>query len=342
MNCRTCQYELSQCLDGRLPSGRRAIVMEHAESCEPCSRFWDDLQHAQQLVLRLRSHPVSSGFREQLFERVAAGEGTPPAVFHEPIPLATKVRYVLTGAAAAAAVLLVFGLVRGKTTPTGAPVALASTPVDSLPVGFSPSATQPDPMPAAGALLSGVKPLTTTTLAVETAKYFKERFDNANRNLARLETAWTDESAVHQMVESAVQLQEAGELLLDLHEHQQIFFTTPDVPVELGMVVINFRPERLRSRTVDLRRDVAPVLRGLRHLGGIDNQIKLKMMVEPEGQEWMVQRLSLRHSGLFQQMFVDLPSMNGGFGSLDPRQFGRTFVFSSDCGPTYVLIRRSR
>lgn len=40
MNCNTCRFELSQCLDGRLASGRRAIVMQHAADCEECAAFW--------------------------------------------------------------------------------------------------------------------------------------------------------------------------------------------------------------------------------------------------------------------------------------------------------------
>ena len=90
MNCNTCQYELSQCLDGRLPSGRRAVVMQHIASCESCDTFWKELQAAQQLVLRLPREKVSSSFREQLWERIRAGEGTPDAVFGEAVPMLAK------------------------------------------------------------------------------------------------------------------------------------------------------------------------------------------------------------------------------------------------------------
>jgi len=105
MNCNTCRYELSMCLDGRLPSGRRSVVLQHAAECVGCRRFWAELQQAQQLALQLPKHRVSAGFHTQLWERIRAGEGTPEAVFHEPIPWLTKARYVMTGAAAAAAVL---------------------------------------------------------------------------------------------------------------------------------------------------------------------------------------------------------------------------------------------
>ena len=90
MNCSTCRYELSQCLDGRLPSGRRTLVLQHAESCSECGAFWTELQAAQQLTLQLHQPRVSPGFRDQLWERIRAGEGTPEAVFHEPVPLLTN------------------------------------------------------------------------------------------------------------------------------------------------------------------------------------------------------------------------------------------------------------
>lgn len=116
MNCTNCHFELSECLDGRLSSGRRAAVMAHVESCAECAAFWSELQRAQQLVLQLPRERVGRDFREQLFARIAAGEGTPPAVFHEPVPLATKARYLLTGAAAAAAVLFAASLLRDRST----------------------------------------------------------------------------------------------------------------------------------------------------------------------------------------------------------------------------------
>ena len=62
MNCTTCRYELSQCLDGRLPSGRRTVVMQHAETCEACGQFWAELQAAQHAT-PLRQRPIRHGIR---------------------------------------------------------------------------------------------------------------------------------------------------------------------------------------------------------------------------------------------------------------------------------------
>lgn len=113
MSCHRYQSQLSLNLDGRLSSARRESLMQHVDSCDVCSRFWNELQAAQRLAMRLPQQQVSADFRSSLFERIHAGEGTPEAVFREPIPTTTKVRYLLSGAAAAAALLLVFDLWRG-------------------------------------------------------------------------------------------------------------------------------------------------------------------------------------------------------------------------------------
>src|SRR5262249_53119824 len=132
MNCRTCHYELSQCLDARLPSGRRALVMQHVAECERCAQFWAELQAARELALRLQRHRTGADFREQLFARIQTGEGTPPAVFQEHVSVAAKIRYAATGAGVAAAALLVFTLTRGsapKAPMTDGPIA-GATPVN--------------------------------------------------------------------------------------------------------------------------------------------------------------------------------------------------------------------
>lgn len=128
MNCSTCRYELSQCLDGRLPSGRRTAVLQHAEDCSACGAFWNELQAAQDLTLSLRSIEVGSDFRDGLWERIRAGEGTPAAVFEEPVSTATKLRYTLSGAAAAAVLLL--GLTYVRDLPTGGSDDLGSRDVE--------------------------------------------------------------------------------------------------------------------------------------------------------------------------------------------------------------------
>jgi len=87
MNCNAYRHELSQCLDGRLPAGRRSAVLQHACECGECGAFWADLQKAQQLTRRLQPTRVGADFRESLFARIESGEGTPEAVFHEPVPV---------------------------------------------------------------------------------------------------------------------------------------------------------------------------------------------------------------------------------------------------------------
>lgn len=120
MSCNHFQHQLSECLDGRLPAGSRTVVMAHVATCADCARVWDEMQRVQDLVLSLPAQRTSRDFRDSLWSRINAGEGAPQVDFHEPLPLWAKMRYVLAGAAAAAA-LLFAGRFLLKADPPAAP-----------------------------------------------------------------------------------------------------------------------------------------------------------------------------------------------------------------------------
>mgnify|MGYP001794563199 CR=1 FL=1 len=109
-HCSSVRHALSECLDGRLPSGRRSEVMAHVAKCGDCAEFWRDLQKIRELSNSAEQPAVGNNFREGLWRRIEAGEGTPEAVFSEPVPMLTRLRYVATGAAAAAALVFVLHL----------------------------------------------------------------------------------------------------------------------------------------------------------------------------------------------------------------------------------------
>ncbi len=110
MTCNRYAYQLSLHLDGRLSSARREALLSHLTSCDSCQGLWSEMQKAQELALSLPYESVTQDFRESLFDRIRAGEGTPEAIFHEPVPKLVKLRYLATGAAAAAVILLGFNL----------------------------------------------------------------------------------------------------------------------------------------------------------------------------------------------------------------------------------------
>lgn len=112
MHCTRCHFLLSLDLDGRLSSARRDSMLTHLESCEACARLADEMREAQRLTLHLEPARVSRGFHESLWQRIEAGEGTPDAVFREPVPVMTRLRYLATGAAAAALFLVGLHFVR--------------------------------------------------------------------------------------------------------------------------------------------------------------------------------------------------------------------------------------
>jgi hypothetical protein len=116
---------MSPAIDGRLPSRQRELLLTHMTRCMACARSWHEMRAAQELALGLEPLCVGADFRTGLWERIGAGEGAPELALREPIPLASKVRYVAAGAAAAACMLAALHLFGGDdpttlTTPAGA------------------------------------------------------------------------------------------------------------------------------------------------------------------------------------------------------------------------------
>lgn len=104
---------MSLSLDGRLPSGRRANLLRHIAECEPCAQTWAEMKTAQGMVLGLPRHQVRGAFQQSLQHRIEAGEGTPDAVYGNPVTGLTRARYLLSGAAAAALVIVALRLFDG-------------------------------------------------------------------------------------------------------------------------------------------------------------------------------------------------------------------------------------
>lgn len=320
MNCNTCRYELSQCLDGRLPSGRRAVVMQHLTTCEVCASFWSELQAAQQLTLQLPKEHVSEGFRDQLWERIRAGEGTPDAIFHEPVPLLTKARYALTGAAAAAAVLLASTWLRDDhKAPNENHVAEVTHPQDSnvhpasedrVAIGggqvvadsqgstggsstggsrrLMPRQDLPDEdsMPA---MFASAQPLTANLVAMEAARQFEQRYVSANRSLTQLTTAKARNNnqqdtdlIVGRLLDGANELHMFAEVLLDLRDNNRVFFPDAEVGANLRLVSNMLGQTRGHNRNLDtVQSYVAPALRQSDRLGNIARLIGVRQSYDP-------------------------------------------------------------
>jgi hypothetical protein len=122
MTCKQHELDLSLNLDGRLPPGRRSALLEHVQECRDCARTLREMQRAQDLALNLPVLPTGTGFRQTLWERIRAGEGAPEQALTSPVPWTTKVRWLLSGAVAAAALLVAASLWLRKTDPGSSPV----------------------------------------------------------------------------------------------------------------------------------------------------------------------------------------------------------------------------
>ncbi len=110
MGCHQHRQDLSLELDGRLPAGRHAALQAHLHECAGCAEFSRELQAAQALTFDLPHAQVGRGFRDRLWARIEAGEAAPAVDVLPPVPAAAKLRYVLLGAAAAAAMIAVVRL----------------------------------------------------------------------------------------------------------------------------------------------------------------------------------------------------------------------------------------
>ena len=251
MNCRQCQSDMSQCLDGRLPSGRRTAVMQHLETCEECGQLWSEFQQAQELVLRLPVSRVSPDFHARLWERIKAGEGTPEAVFNEPMPLSTKARYVFTGAAAAALLLVALnGWVPG-TGGSGAP--------DDRELIAGLTASVSDPMPFVPQMV-----------AQETAKVVARDVQTLDRNYRKLENlpqGRLDEQTSQAIYESARRLRSMVRVILWLQKDQHLDMPT-DMKRKLLIAESSLDVNKLHSLrdARELRVTLSPVVRQLRDL----------------------------------------------------------------------------
>lgn len=338
MNCNTCRYELSQCLDGRLPSGRRAVVMEHTEACDDCGAFWAELQAAQRLTLQLPRMRVGADFRDSLWDRIKAGEGTPAAVFREPVQLVTKIRYALTGAAAAAIVLWSAmwlhddggATARQDIAKTGITKRHAE-PIDAAP----PSPTQwvfdDHPLLAAGA-----KPLTFDVVALETARQLEDRHASASRALRALDRgpAAAADGAVRNVIDSADQFRVFGEVLLDMFDRRRVSFSDADVATDLRVAVKMLEPvRRLQPNVNTVEAVVVPAL-GSARLGAVSRKILVAPTLDPFEEMEGLQRLNAQRPDVMSQLFE--MSVSEDAGAFRP---GLTYRMAGDCGTIWVIPR---
>ena len=360
MNCNTCRYELSQCLDGRLPSGRRATVLAHAEACAPCGQFWEELQSAQRLTLSLRPTQVGGDFREGLWERIQAGEGTPDAVFQEPIPVATKVRYTLSGAAAAAALLIGVTLLQGErrapsaseevavTAPVTTPGSVVEQPRVEQPrleqprldqaAGLQPRATNASL--AGTPLLSSAQPLTLQVLAREAAHQLEQRYHDASIGMRMMrDPAHNRAAAARRVIDNAQELRAFGELLIDLRDRKRLVFTDAEVDRDLSFAVewLERVPEITESSLETVDTYFGPALSRPR-LAHVREHIGLTLTRDPQRELLELKELNTRRPEVFPKLFfvlTDIRDLESELSAMQPR----FTPIQTECGPSWVAPR---
>ncbi|GAB4150937.1 MAG: hypothetical protein Fur0037_19630 [Planctomycetota bacterium] len=363
MNCRTCRFELSQLLDGRLASGRRTKVLDHVASCPSCAGFQDELQQAQRLALRLPCSRVSGSFREELFERIRSGEGTPEAVFREPIPAATKIRYALTGAAAAAAVLVAASLLRPSHSEGAAPVvvseeksrekggpdanagdrlAAARDDQSARTGGLRPRERDERPStPASFAGFQSIAPATPGVVATQAAVQFETSLNVANRSVQRF-VQNPELKVAHELCKNALELRQIGSLLLDLRNRNHLSFSDEDVDRELSDLVSSLDEHSILHEESDraARRVVMPVLLRTANLRRLPESMLVRPALSPSTEVQWVSRLFAERREILSRMFemvLPEPDLDALDFSVRP---GTAFAIPDECGSFYLVIRR--
>lgn len=334
------------CLDGRLPAGRRALVMQHAAQCGSCGTFWHELQAAQRLTLRLQQPRVSEGFRETLWRRIESGEGTPEAVFREPVPALTKLRYALTGAAAAAAVLLCLTWLAPESERTSVPFASAGSEEgrgEAIAASTAPPAQrrvlhQDGPTLDLNPLLSTAQRLRFQLVAVEAARQLDQRYAATAAGLRRLASPDASDRDVSDVFANAEEFRGFAELLLDMRDRERLLFTDGRVEPDLRFAVGMLERSRLATRNAQTARVmVEPVFRR-DHLAATSRSIAL-VHLEPREEQDLLLHLTTRRPEIFPKLFFVLGSnaeMAHQFGLL---QSGSAFWFEDECAPSWVAPR---
>jgi hypothetical protein len=347
MNCTTCRYELSQCLDGRLPSGRRASSCS-TRPCDDCGTFWAELQAAQQLTLRLQHPRVSGDFRESLWAAHPAGEGTPEAVFHEPVPMLAKLRYALTGAAAAAAALLCVTWLGPKDEGLTPRLVANADPADASPrpiveaarggnranVVFHQDAPPIDESP----LISSTQRLGFSLLASEAAKQLDNRYAAATGGLRRLNQPDAGDAVMQQVLANADEFLTFGELLLDMRDRERLLFKDANVELDLRFAVNMLNRGRHGSRDLQVVHDVvAPALSSHR-LSAVSRTIA-PVSLDPREEMDVLAHLNTQRPDIFPKLFIVLGSNDEFCQDLGLFRSGAAFVMEDDCGSSWVVPR---
>ena len=355
--------------------------MNHAEACSSCGQFWLDLQAVQELTLNLKNtEATSSNFRDGLWQRINSGEGTPSAVFDEQVPLWNKVRYALTGAAAAAALLIgtTFLTKEQGETNNAFRSAVSVSNLDQNSRSIEQSQSRPANLVSNGpslrgarlqgdgrqgstlqgstlqgtmlqgtmlqgtmqprravqpSLMQSAKQLDMEVLAVEAVRQLEERFATASLGIRMMDKGESNRDlAIAQILESAQEMRGFGEVLVDLREHETLYFIDASIDAELDYAVkmLTRASEDQMPGAQTVESFVAPVLKS----GGLAN-VSRAITLKPTNQRQQQQvifRVNSMRPEVFSKLFVIL-------GKPEQRHPSAAFILDGECDIFWVAPR---
>ena len=326
----TCnrEFEMSQCLDGRLAMTQRSALLDHVVRCRACGDLWQQMNQAQGLVRSLQAWPVGKEFRAQLWQRIQAGEAVPRAATVDTVPLRTKMRYFGTGAAAAGLLILAGGYWFDGDRGTQRPAAPAPNNMPSI-AGWGNTFAPLMPTSAFGASAVGAMSSLAVGGLVQNVRQLQRRLTDGslatrqqavagsgpNAELTAMRTRAAASHHVDQIEQELERAKAFATCLLRLHEQGLLEMSAADLAtVEQAHAVLG---GCMRSASaVDLRQ-LSAELQPLRSLN-VD-QLRCSVKVRPdEDCRWQLLDLFQRAPEVGEALRLQFEFVNGGGLQIGP------------------------
>jgi hypothetical protein len=176
-------------------------------------------------------------------------------------------------------------------------------------------------------LMAAAKPLSTQVLAVETARQLEERYASAAVGLRMMQNPESNRAAwVTQVVNSAREMRDFGELLIDLRDRQGLVFTDASIDADLQFAVAMLKNVSAKSTPSEqlIELVIEPVLTKSGRLAHVSRSIRFKPTTNIHTERSYLQSVNTMRPEVFRKLFVVL-------GTPDQMRPSTIFLLQGDC-----------
>ena len=181
--------------------------------------------------------------------------------------------------------------------------------------------------------MQSAKQLDMEVLAVEAARQLEQRFASASLGIRMMDNGQSNRDvAIAQILESAQEMRAFGELLVDLREHETVYFIDASIDAELDYAVkmLTRANEDQMPGAQTVESFVAPVLKS----GGLAN-VSRAITLKPTNklqQQQVIFRVNSTRPEVFSKLFVIL-------GKPEQRHPSAAFILDGECDIFWVAPR---